>query len=147
MNVSELYQIVWLSRPLMQAAEANVARGLAGTELTVRMRAVLEVLQAHGDMTVPDIAARLDIKRQYVQVMVNETLASGLTRQCPNPRHKRSPLLSLTDQGAALIARAIDREMALMQKIGADLTANDVSTALRIVQTLTDRLRDEAAKP
>ncbi|KIC50026.1 MarR family winged helix-turn-helix transcriptional regulator [Tateyamaria sp. ANG-S1] len=145
MQNSELYQIVWMSRPLMQAAEAAVEQGLADTDLTVRMRAVLEVLHAEGDMTVPDIAARLDIKRQYVQVMVNETLTSGLTRQCPNPRHKRSPLLALTDTGRALIAQVIEREMALLQTIGADLPSDDISTALRVVRMLTERLREESA--
>ncbi|MCW1933822.1 MarR family transcriptional regulator [Pararhodobacter zhoushanensis] len=91
MKAKKLYDLVWTSRPLMQAAEACVENGLAGTDLTVRMRAVLEILLAQGALPVPDIAAKLEIQRQYVQVMVNETLASGFTAQHPNPRHKRSP--------------------------------------------------------
>ena len=57
MKTQELYQLVWMSRPLMQAAEACVESGLAGTDLTVRMRAVLEILRAGGDLAVPEIAA------------------------------------------------------------------------------------------
>lgn len=126
----------------MQAAEACVEAGLEGRELTVRMRAVLEILRRHGDQTVPDIAARLEIKRQYVQLMVNETLAGGLVEQRANPRHKRSPLLALTDRGSYLIDDIIARELAVMQIIGADLNDEDIETALNVVLAVTGKLKD-----
>ena len=69
MKSEKLYQLVWMSRPLMQAAETCVENGLAGTDITVRMRAVLEMLRAQGNLSVPEIAAKLDIKRQYVQLL------------------------------------------------------------------------------
>lgn len=128
----------------MQAAEACVKAGLDGTEITVRMRAVLEILQRHGDQTVPDIAARLDIQRQYVQVMVNETLAGGFVAQRTNPRHKRSPLLMLTARGSSLIEDIIASELALMQTIGPDLNDKDIATALNVVLAVTGKLKDIA---
>ncbi|MFI0474714.1 MarR family winged helix-turn-helix transcriptional regulator [Paracoccus jiaweipingae] len=127
----------------MQAAEARVDAGLAGTGLTVRMRAVLEILHQYGDQTVPEIAARLDIKRQYVQIMCNETLASGFVGQRANPRHKRSPILALTDHGRTLIEDIISREMTLMDDIGATLSSQDIATALRVVMTVMDRLKNQ----
>lgn len=141
MSVEKLYELVWMSRPLMQAVEACVEKGLAETDLTVRMRAVLEMLLAHGDLSVPEIAALLEIKRQYVQLMVNETLASGFTTQRPNPRHKRSPLLTLTNRGRELIEDITAKEMDVMKQIGEDLDDADVSTALRVVQTVTAKLK------
>ena len=45
-NAKQLYKLIWMSRPLMQSAEAAVERGLEGIGLTVRTRAVLEVLLA-----------------------------------------------------------------------------------------------------
>ncbi|MGO4852714.1 MarR family winged helix-turn-helix transcriptional regulator [Phaeovulum sp. W22_SRMD_FR3] len=141
MKADHLHHLVWMSRPLMQAAEACVEAGLEGTDLTVRMRAVLEILRRHGDQTVPDIAARLEINRQYVQLMVNETLAGGFVQQRPNPRHKRSRLVALTDPGRELIDGIIARELALMQEIGADLTDEDVATALNVVLAVTGKLR------
>lgn len=142
MKAEHLHDLVWLSRPLMQAAEACVEAGLAGTGLTVRMRAVLEILRRHGDQTVPDLAARLEIKRQYVQVMVNETLAGGFVAQRANPRHKRSPLLALTGRGRALIDDIIAREIAVMQDIGADLNEDEITTALNVVRAVTGKLKD-----
>lgn len=141
MKTKNLYELVWMSRPLMQAAEECVEKGLVGTDLTVRMRAVLEMLLAHGELSVPDIAAKLEIKRQYVQLMVNETLASNFTTQRPNPRHKRSPLVALTDSGRETIEDITRKEMDLMKDMEADFRDEDVSTALRVVQALTAKLK------
>lgn len=147
MKTQDLYQLVWMSRPLMQAAQDSVEQGLAGTGLTVRMRAVLEVLRSEGVLAVPEIAAKLHIQRQYVQLMVNETLASGFTMQLPNPRHKRSPLLTLTDAGHALIDGVVAREMDIMKAIGAELSEADVSTALRVVLDVTAKLKARESQP
>jgi DNA-binding MarR family transcriptional regulator len=144
MKADHLHSLVWMSRPLMQAAEACVDAGLAGTNLTVRMRAVLEILQRHGDQTVPDIAARLEIKRQYVQLMVNETLAGGFVEQRANPRHKGSPLLALSDQGRNMIDSIIVKELTLMQEIGAAFDEEDVATALNVVLAVTGKLKNLA---
>ena len=142
MKTGNLHQLIWMSRPLMQAAEACVEAGLSGTSLTVRMRAVLEILEKYGAQTVPEIATRLEIKRQYVQVMCNETLASGLVEQRANPRHKRSPILALTDQGRSLIGDIISKEMSLVDEIGADLSKDDIATALRVVLAVTNNLKN-----
>ena len=146
MKTDLLYRLIWMSRPLMQAAEAAVEKGLAGTGLTVRMRAVLEILHAHGDATVPDIARKLDINRQYVQLMVNETLGAGLTAQRPNPRHRRSILLALTEEGRGVIDQVIAREQALVEAIGADIDAEDARTALSVVLALVEKLKRHAEK-
>ncbi len=146
MKADDLHKLVWMSRPLMQAAEACVELGLEGTELTVRMRAVLEILRAHGDQSVPDIAAKLDIKRQYVQLMVNETLTSGFTEQRPNPRHKRSPLLGLTDGGRKLINEILSKELALMQSIDVPFSDEEIATALKVVLAVTQDLKDMAGE-
>ena len=116
----QLYQLIWMSRPLMQAAETLVERNLKGSGLTVRMRAVLEVIAHHGSLSVPEIASHLHINRQYVQVMVNETIAQGFTQKMPNPRHQKSVLIALTETGDQLI----DRVMSLEQNIVSDLAVN-----------------------
>ncbi|SPH20935.1 hypothetical protein ASD8599_01676 [Ascidiaceihabitans donghaensis] len=141
MNQDDLYQLIWMSRPLMQAAETVVEQGLEDTGLTVRTRAVLEILLAQDAATVPDIAQRLEIKRQYVQVMVNETLADGLTLKRENPRHKRSTIIALTDKGRALIQDVVRREKQLVASLGQDLNSADVKTALGLINTLIDRLK------
>ncbi|APO88392.1 MarR family transcriptional regulator [Donghicola sp. JL3646] len=135
-----------MSRPLMQAAESCVEDGLAGTNLTVRMRAVLEILHKYGEQTVPELAARLEIQRQYVQIMCNETLASGFIEQRANPRHKRSPILALTDQGSTLIEDILTIEMQIMQEMSEDLSTEDIATALKVVLFVVDGLKKRAGE-
>jgi DNA-binding MarR family transcriptional regulator len=146
MKTEQLHRLIWMSRPLMQAAEACVEAGLTGTNLTVRMRAVLEILDKYGDQTVPELAARLEIKRQYVQIMCNETLASGFIEQRPNPRHKRSPILALTEQGRTLIQAIISKEMKLMEEVGKNLSKEDIATALEVVLAVTENLKNRAGE-
>lgn len=143
-ETDNLYRLIWMSRPLMQAAEAAVEQGLDGSGLTVRTRAVLEILLAHDAATVPEIAQNLEINRQYVQVMVNETLAENLTCKRDNPRHKRSTIIALTDKGRALIEGVVQREKTLVASLAADLDAADINTALGIVETLIDKLKTKA---
>lgn len=146
MKAEQLHQLIWMSRPLMQAAESCVEAGLAGTNLTVRMRAVLEILDKYGDQTVPELAARLEIQRQYVQIMCNETLASGFIEQRPNPRHKRSPNMALTNQGRTLIEDILSKEMQIMEQMSEDLSEDDITTALNVVLAVVDSLKKRAGE-
>ncbi|WIV49764.1 MarR family winged helix-turn-helix transcriptional regulator [Marivivens sp. LCG002] len=146
MKAEQLHQLIWMSRPLMQAAESCVEAGLAGTNLTVRMRAVLEILDKYGDQTVPELAARLEIQRQYVQIMCNETLASGFIEQRPNPRHKRSPIIALTDQGRTLIEDILSKEMQIMEQMSEDLSEENITTALNVVLAVVESLKKRAGE-
>ncbi|MFN3363295.1 MAG: hypothetical protein ACK40W_04970 [Allorhizobium sp.] len=114
-----------------------------GTVLTVRMRAVLEILHAHGSASVPEIAMKLEIKRQYVQLMINETLAEGLTVGRTNPRHKRSTMIALTPKGQSLIEEVVMREKRLVEQLGAEIDASDIETALQVVRILLEKLKVE----
>lgn len=139
-KIETLYQIVWMSRPLMQAAELAVDAGLAGTGLSVRMRAVLEILHRDGAHTVPEIAAKLAIQRQYVQLMANETLSAGLAVQRPNPRHKRSSLMELTDRGRALIETVMAGERAVLAQMAEEVELAEAQAALSLIRHLTAHL-------
>lgn len=141
MNTSEdLYRLTWLSRPLMQSAEALVEQNLKNTGLSVRMRAVLEILHTHGNKTVPEVAYLLRIKRQYVQVMVNEVNKAGYTQKNTNPHHRSSPLIGLTPEGSRIIKAVRAKEKSLMSKIAKDFNPEEVEIARRVVESLLDQL-------
>jgi DNA-binding MarR family transcriptional regulator len=55
--------------------------------------------------TVPQIARRLGVTRQNVQRIADLLVADGAARYAPNPDHKTSPFLVLTEAGAADLAR------------------------------------------
>jgi len=136
-----LYQLIWMSRPLMQNAEALVEAQLEGSGLTVRMRAVLEMLADHGAATVPEIAEHLQIQRQYVQVMVNDCHAVDLVQKQPNARHKRSMLIALTQKGEGLIRRVMAQEQMVLASFADEFDADALESALRVTKMLTNRIQ------
>lgn len=86
---------------------------------------VLSVVSA-GDWTVPMAADRLGTSRQAVQRIANELVDDGLAVFADNPRHRRSPFLRLTDEGARVLgtitSQARRRHKALLSKLdGANL--------------------------
>jgi DNA-binding MarR family transcriptional regulator len=131
-----LYELIWNTRPLLQHIERAVQRGLEETDLTVRMRAVMEILGRDGAQTVPALARALEIKRQYVQIMVDETTAAGMTERRKNSAHSRSPLIALTPAGAALIVRVRREEDSRLSALMKELKENEVLVALRVQKRL-----------
>ncbi|MFD0856895.1 MarR family winged helix-turn-helix transcriptional regulator, partial [Actinomadura adrarensis] len=92
--------------------------------------------------TVPQMARALTLSRQFVQRMVNDAAAQGLTESIPNPAHKRSSLIRLTEDGADAFNSVLDRERAALRQAAADLTESDVDACLRVLERLL-RLVDE----
>jgi DNA-binding MarR family transcriptional regulator len=63
---------------------------------------------AERALTVPQIARRMGLTRQAVQASVNRLRSAGLVDADENPDHLRSPLIRMTEIGAARYA-ALDR--------------------------------------
>ncbi|MCV2873872.1 MarR family winged helix-turn-helix transcriptional regulator [Defluviimonas sp. WL0050] len=139
--MKDLHKIIWQTRPLLQQIETAVAAGLDGTGLTVRMRAVLEILFSDGPMTVPALARHLSIQRQYVQIMVNETEAAGFTTRHPNPAHKASHLVDLTEAGRDAIGKALTREAEIVSRIARQFDPADIAAAKRVSDGLISAFR------
>ncbi len=133
---SQLHRLLWLSRPLMQRVEAMVRDGIEGTGLTVRMRAVLEILHHNEPLTVPDIAHALHIQRQYAQLMINEVLEGELAEKQSNPRHRTSPLIALSETGRAMIQNVLAAEHETAAALAERFRDDDIATALRVTEQL-----------
>ena len=102
-----LAEMPLLIADLYEAAGAARARGeriAARAGQTQARWQVLSVL-SQGDWSVAQAARRLGVARQGVQRLVNELERAGLVRYEPNPRHLRSPLVRLSDDGHAVLAQ------------------------------------------
>jgi len=67
---------------------------------------VLEILEAHGDQTVPQIARLRGTSRQNIQILVNKLQQDGCVELANNPAHKRSNLVRATNKGSARLLNA-----------------------------------------
>ncbi|MDT0614097.1 MarR family winged helix-turn-helix transcriptional regulator [Streptomyces lancefieldiae] len=136
-RLTEVYDLIG---PLYRRTQRSVEQGLAVHGLSVGVRAVLALLHRNGPMTVPQMGRAQAISRQFVQRMVNDAAARGLVESVPNPAHRRSSLIRLTDEGRAAITAVLDREHLVLREVGGDLTDADVATCLRVLGAMLGAL-------
>jgi DNA-binding MarR family transcriptional regulator len=136
-----LYAVIRHVRPLHGYLATAVAQALEGRVVTMPMRAVLEVLDDGGPQTVPTVARSLTLTRQFVQRLVDACAAQGLVEDRPNPAHRRSPLVALTDAGRTEIREIKAGEAVTLREVAAALDPDDVDACLRVVSHLTDSFR------
>ncbi|MFC4012963.1 MarR family winged helix-turn-helix transcriptional regulator [Nonomuraea purpurea] len=138
-RLAEVFDLVG---PLYRRAQRKVELYLPGEGLSVGMRAVLVLLREHGPMTVPQMGRAQALSRQFVQRMINDAAAHGLVESVPNPAHKRSSLIRLTEEGQAVITAVIDSERAMLGQAGGDLSEADVDACIRVLSRLVRFLDD-----
>jgi DNA-binding MarR family transcriptional regulator len=94
--------------------------------------------------TVPQIAERLGLTRQSVQRVVDDLAAEGLVELVPNERHRRSPLVAITEVGSGVTRRlyadsARDRRRSVRR---AGISAADLDQARATIRALVRALDD-----
>jgi len=104
------------------------------------MRAVLEALADEGEQSVPEIARGKGVSRQHIQVNVDALLRNGLVEHRENPKHKRSPLLAFTAQGAETFAEIRHREVTIIERLAHGISAEAMDAAFTALTVLNERL-------
>lgn len=103
-------------------------------EMTGGLRGVMESLAREGPQTVPQLARARPVSRQHIQSLVNPLAGEGYVQFLPNPAHKRSPLVSLTARGKALITGMIQRESKILNDLDPLSTEEELRAATQVLQ-------------
>ncbi|MGI5130347.1 MarR family winged helix-turn-helix transcriptional regulator [Pseudonocardia sp. CA-107938] len=133
---SDLYAVLRRVRPLHLLSARAVTAALESEQLTLGVRALLEVLTDGGPAPVPAIGRTLSMPRQVIQRLVDQAHEQGLVTTRPNPAHRRSPLVDLTDRGRTTFDRVHEAELRNLAAIAADLDPADVATTVRVLDAL-----------
>ncbi|GFE17217.1 hypothetical protein Sgleb_52640 [Streptomyces glebosus] len=139
-----LYDVIRRLWPLHRTVVRAVERELADTGMTAGEHALLDALRTEGPRTVPQLARSMGLDRQPVQRWVNHAAELGLVVTAPNPAHRRSPLIRLTGEGTAAIRGVQQFEATELRQRLADLPAEDVRTALHVLDRLGEEFRHPA---
>ncbi|GAA1970655.1 MarR family winged helix-turn-helix transcriptional regulator [Catenulispora subtropica] len=137
-----LADVYLLVGPLYRRVLRKVEQGEEVEGIGAGVRAVLDLLRLNGPMTVPQMGRAQALSRQFVQRMVNEAAERGFAEAVPNPAHRRSSLIRLTDSGRTVIEAVIAREHALLGQIGGGLTQADVDACVKVLSGMLDALVD-----
>lgn len=113
--------------------------------VTTAMRGVLASLAAAGPRTVPDLARERPVSRQHIQTVVNELMAAGLAEPLPNPSHRRSPLIALTDDGVRRFRLIQEREKQLMARTAPSVSPVELAATMRLFDLLEHDLAARVA--
>ena len=133
---SPQYEVTWLIRRLFRAMAQLADRYLRAHGLSAADRAVLEFLHPENELSVPEIATRYQVSRQHVQVTVNALLEDGFLGSRPNPRHKRSPLFTLTRVGRELFSKIRTAEAELLDALFADIPNADIENTRQTLEAM-----------
>ena len=120
-----------------------IAEGDAMTErlglTSARWKVIGAIALSNAGLTVPGIARVLGQSRQAVQRITDVMVSDGLLAYEPNPKHKRSVLVTLTDEGARVynILREVQDPWAIEST--EDIPIEDLDTTLRIVRRLIQK--------
>ncbi|MEY9925455.1 DNA-binding MarR family transcriptional regulator [Catenulispora sp. GP43] len=137
-RLAEVYLLVGpLYRRVLRKVELDEMEGVG-----VGVRAVLDMLRLNGPMTVPQMGRAQALSRQFVQRMVNDAAERGLVEAVPNPAHRRSWLIRLTEAGRAAIELVTAREHGLLGQVGGGLTQADVDACVKVLSSMLGAVSD-----
>ena len=121
-----------------------VAEGDAMTEdlglTSARWKVIGVVALSTAGLTVPGIARVLGQSRQAVQRITDVMAQDGLITYEPNPKHKRSVLVLLTDEGKSAYNALREVQDPWAIRNTEDIPIEELETSLRLVRRLIQRL-------
>ena len=71
------------------------------------------------------------VSRQHVQVTVNALRKKGLLESGPNPSHKRSVLMKLSETGGELFAEILAKDKETVERLFSAVSPEDQKTTRR----------------
>ncbi|HEX5510917.1 MAG TPA: MarR family transcriptional regulator [Actinomycetales bacterium] len=135
------YEVLRSVHPLNMFSARAVSKALSDKDITMAMRAVMEIVVDNGPRTVPQMARTLGVARQSVQRLVDEAVSLGYLATVDNPEHRRSRLVALTDSGRNAFEDLHAVELTNLRAMTDDLDQTELEITARTLATLAERIR------
>jgi DNA-binding MarR family transcriptional regulator len=139
----------------MSAQHLRTPEGDAATEVVLNTFRSNGVFLAAGDVLAAEegltaarwqvLARRMGLTRQAVQVSINRLRSEGLVESDENPDHRRSPLIRMSELGAARYAALDRRQIDWINDLASGFRRSELATAARVLQELSKRLEAKAS--
>lgn len=134
----DLVRAIFRINSLLLADGDRMAEGVGLT--SARWKVIGAVALSSAGITVPGIARSLGQSRQAVQRITDVMQTDGLIRYVENPRHKRSALVQLTDEGQQVYHSLRNVQDPWAIGLTDDAPIEDIETTLRYLQRLIHRM-------
>jgi DNA-binding MarR family transcriptional regulator len=115
---------------------------------SARWQVMGAIALAERPLTVPQIARRMGLTRQSVHATVKRLTADGLVEPAPNPDHRRSQLIRLTELGERRYAAIDGRQIRWVNQLARGIARSDLETTAQVLEELAARLEaEDQSKP
>ncbi|WP_319408833.1 MarR family transcriptional regulator [uncultured Desulfosarcina sp.] len=104
--------------------------------LNTSQHKIMRTLIQFEPATVPDMGARLNVSRQFVQTVCNDLLARGLIEFTENPRHKRSKLVKSTETGRITFRKARQKENQIIEQALPEINIERATEARELLKCI-----------
>ena len=104
--------------------------------LNTSQHKIMRTLIQFEPATVPDMGARLNVSRQFVQTVCNDLLARGLIEFTENPRHKRSKLVKSTETGRIAFRKARQKENQIIEQALPEINIERATEARELLKCI-----------
>lgn len=101
-----------------------------------RWKVIGAIALSSAGLTVPGIARVLGQSRQAVQRITDVMVEDGLLHYEPNPKHKRSVLVTLSDEGKTVYNTLRDVQDPWAIEATEDIPIEELETSLRLIRRL-----------
>ncbi len=97
-----------------------------------------------GPFSVAEAARRIGQTRQSVQGVADLLAEKALIEFRPDPNHRRTKLVSVTDRGSALLQKLRARQTQWTRQVAQGLKTDDVETALQFARNIRAHLANQS---
>lgn len=141
-EIAELRALIGEVRKAFRLMAGLSDQMLEARGLTASLRAILEFLAEEGPSPVPKMAEAKFMTRQSVQALVDRLQMLGLVETQPNPEHKRSVLIVLTETGRAAFQEILAQEKDLLVRMSPEWEDGRLRQTCRTLQEFQTRLNN-----
>ncbi|MCB9478025.1 MAG: MarR family transcriptional regulator [Deltaproteobacteria bacterium] len=142
-DVPALYDVLYDVRSLMHRMMDVTERMHGEGRFSPGRRGVMNDLLQNGPQTVPAMARKRPVSRQHIEFLVKQLLRAGYVEERPNPAHKRSRLIALTETGERRIKDILAREMAAFPQLKLEATRAELEQTSDVLRRLVKSFEDE----
>ncbi|MGE4319398.1 MAG: MarR family winged helix-turn-helix transcriptional regulator [Deferribacterales bacterium] len=133
--MKELSRILVEFYDKMSSWENDMVRG---TGLTLQQVHTIEVLGAHGDMKMKELAAKMGITTGTMTINIDKLEKTGYVERKPNEQDRRSTLVGLTASGKELFEAHDDMHLLLTKEITSSMDEKERKDLSRLLEKLLE---------
>lgn len=142
-----LMEVFALVGPLYRRVQRKIEQDNAARGVTAGVRAVLDLLHTHGDLTVPQLV-EAPVRQPPVRPAHDQRgRRPRLGHHHPEPGPPALPLIRLTPCGRATIEAITTREKAMLAELPGGLTDAEIDACLRVLGRLVDGFAETEQGP